>query len=79
MLFALLSTDAHPVGIRRRSNPDGIENPKSRTMAIFAQHGKRYVDVVCGRRIAEALKSLNRLKKCKTFCRFAQNFASRGL
>jgi len=77
MLSDLLSTAAHPVRIGKQANPDQIDNPKGRLTAIFKLHGKRYVDVQYARRIAQALNSLNRLKKCKTFRRFAEKIMGR--
>jgi hypothetical protein len=74
LLSALLSTDSHPVPARklRQRNPDRIDDPKGRIMSVFKQHGRIYVDLVVARRIAAALNSLDRLKRCDSFSRFAE-------
>lgn len=72
MLSNILSTPARPVRLGRQKSPDRIPNPKGRMMTIFKQHGKRYVDTVYARRLANALTTLNRLRRCPTFCRFAE-------
>ena len=79
MLSNILSTPAHPVRLGRQKNPDRIQNPKGRMMAIFKQHGKRYVDTVYARRFADALTTLNRLRRCPTFCRFAEKVTGRKI
>ncbi len=79
MLSDVLSTAEHPVRIEKQRKPDRIDNPKGRLTAIFKRHGKRYVDVQYAPRIARALTTLNRLKKCKTFRRFVDRIVSREL
>jgi len=80
MLSDLLSTDVRPVRIGSQANPDRIPNPKGRMMSFFREHRNwSYGDVVYARRIAETLNSLKRLKKCKTFRRFAENVVGREL
>ena len=79
MLSNILSTPAHPVRLGRQKSPDRVSNPKGRMMTIFKQHGKRYVDTIYARRFANALTTLNRLRRCPTFCRFAEKVTGREI
>jgi hypothetical protein len=74
LLSALLSTDSHPVPARKlkQRNPERVDDPKGRMISVFKQHGRTYVDLVVARRIATALNSLDRLKRCDSFSRFAE-------
>jgi hypothetical protein len=79
MLSDILSTPAHPVRLPRQKNPDRIANPKGRMMTVFKQHRKRYVDTVYARRFANALTTLTRLRRCPTFCRFAEKVTGKEI
>ncbi len=73
MLSKVLSTDAHPVRIRRQRDPDRMQNPKSVMTRLFKQHrGLKYVDVEWARRFAQSLQDLTQLRRCSIFRRFAE-------
>jgi hypothetical protein len=71
-IAALLSTDAHPVKIRKVSKPDQVQNPKSAIMKLFREHrGWRYEDHVHAIRILSSLETnLKSLRRSPTFSRF---------
>ena len=77
LLSRMLSRAAHPVRVRSPKNPDRITNPKGAMIALFAKHGRRYVDATLGREFAQSLTGLSRLRKCKTFRRFEQKLTGR--
>ena len=77
LLSAVLSTPSHPVRVRKQRNPDRLDNPKGRMMALFQEHGKQYVDVRYARPFANALNDLNHLLECRTFRRFAEKVTGR--
>ncbi len=73
---AVLSSPAHPVAIHRRRKVDQIPNPKSVLNNIFKEHkGRRYVDRIHAEQIVKAMPDLNRLRRVKTFHRFALKVA----
>ena len=73
MLSAVLSTAAHPVRVGSQRNPDRMQNPKGTMTSLFRQHrGWRYVDVQHATEFARCLQNLNRLLRCATFRRFAE-------
>ena len=73
MLSCVLSTDQHPVRVQPPGRPDRIPNPKGTMTTLFRQHrGWRYVDLQFARDFARCLTALNRLRRCRTFKRFAQ-------
>ena len=67
----VLSTDAHPVKIKRRRKVDQIQNPKAALNNLFKEHrGRRYVDRVHAKQIVESMIDLKRLQKVDSFLRF---------
>lgn len=73
----VLSRTTHPVSIGRQNNPDRLGNPKGRMGSLVKQNtGRLYVDLEFGPRFARELQDLNRLKRCKTFQRFAKKIAA---
>lgn len=79
LLSVLLSRETRPVRVPRQKKPDRINNPKGRMMTLFREHGATYVDVQNARRIAEELESLDRLRRCPTFRRFAERVVGRPI
>ena len=73
MLSNVLSTEAHPVRVGSQRNPHRMQNPKGTMTSLFRQHrGWRYVDVQHATEFARCLQNLNRLLRCATFRRFAE-------
>jgi hypothetical protein len=72
-LSAFLSSDAHPVRIKRYKNPESTKDPKSALVTLFRQSGyRRYIDYVHAIRIVRLMPDLGRLRTTSTFCRFEQ-------
>ncbi len=72
-LASFLSTDAHPVRIRRTRKPESVKDPKARLKDIFRKSGHRirdYVDRTHALKIVQCLTDLQRLETCATFLRF---------
>jgi len=80
LLSLVLSTPAHPVKIPRQTTPHRLKNPKGTMITVFRKYGgKRYVDVLYARRLADGLQDLSRLKRCATFARFAEKVAGKKI
>ena len=79
LIAKVLSTDAHPVRIPPQRHPDRMPNPKGAMITLFRKHGKRYVDTLYARSLATNLSDIQRLKKCPTFCRFAEKLTGYAL
>ncbi len=80
MLSSVLSTSAHPVNVARQGNPDRMPNPKGKMTSLFRQHrGWRYVDIQHAAAFARCLQDLTHLRRCATFCRFAERVTGRAL
>lgn len=79
LIAKVLSTDAHPRHIRAQKHPDRLSNPKGVMITLFRQHGKNYVDTLYARSFATCLSDINRLKRCPTFCRFAEKLTGYAL
>jgi len=76
MISRLLSRPTHPVRCPKQRSPDRDGSPKSTMMRLFKElAGASYVDVIYAKRIANEIQSLNKVKKCKTFKRFALKLA----
>lgn len=74
-LSAFLSTDAHPVSIKRCKDPELIKDPKSALVTLFKQSGartRRYIDYDHAIRIVRLMPDLGRLRTTATFGRFEQ-------
>jgi hypothetical protein len=73
MLSSVLSTPTHPVRVGRQGKPHRMANPKGTMSSLFRQHrGRRYVDIEQATEFARYLQSLTHLRRCVTFCRFAE-------
>jgi hypothetical protein len=72
LIAKVLSTDAHPIRVPSQRHPNRMPNPKGAMITLFRKHGKRYVDTLYARSFATSLSDIQRLKKCPTFCRFAE-------
>lgn len=80
MLSRVLSTDAHPVRIRKQLAPHRMPNPKGTMTTLFKQNrGWRYVDVQTAPHFARGLQDLTRLRRCQTFCRFAVKVTGKAI
>lgn len=80
MLSSVLSTGEHPVRVGRQGNPHRMANPKGTMSSLFKQHrGWRYVDVQHAAAFARCLQDLSHLRRCATFCRFAERVTGRPL
>lgn len=76
MLSRMLSRPTHKVDFPKQSHPDRAANPKGTMMSLVKSlAGETYVDVQFAPRFAKSLDSLNKLKRCKTFKRFAMKVA----
>ncbi len=72
MLSRLLSRPTHKIDFPKQNRPDRSANPKGTMTSIVKKlAGETYVDVQFAPRFAKSLDSLNKLKRCKTFKRFA--------
>ncbi len=72
MLSRMLSRPTHKVDFPKQNHPDRDRNPKGKMMSLVKElAGETYVDVQFAPRFAKNLESLNKLKKCTTFKRFA--------
>ena len=74
LLSSVLSTEAHAVRVgSQRRTPHRMQNPKGTMTSLFRQHrGWRYVDVQHATAFARCLQNLDRLLRCATFRRFAE-------
>ena len=73
MLSAVLSRKTHPVLVRPQKKPHRMANPKSTMNNLFDQHrGRTYVDLEFADQFALHLRTLDHLRRCDTFRRFAQ-------
>ena len=79
LLSSQLSRPAHPVKVKIPANPHRLRNAKGVLMRLFKQHGGEYRDVVLARQLAAKLDSLNRLRRCATFRRFAESVSGQRL
>jgi hypothetical protein len=79
LLSKVLLTDAHPRRIAHQRHPDRLPNPKSTMIKLFRKHGKIYADTSYARSFATCLSDINRLKKCRTFRRFAEKLTGYAL
>jgi hypothetical protein len=70
---------AHPVKARPPANPDRIRNVKGAMIRLFRQHGHTYSDVAWARRLATNLENLKKLRRCRTFKRFAERVTGNAL
>lgn len=72
-LSAFLSSDAHPVRIKRYKNSELAKDPKSALVTLFRQSiYRRYIDYDHAIRIVRRMPDLARLRTTSTFCRFEQ-------
>lgn len=72
MLSEVLSRDTHKVKLKKQRRPDQEKDPKAKMRKLFKQQaGLTYVDTTHARKFADNLTSLNKLRGCKTFLRFA--------
>lgn len=77
MLSELLSRPAHKVNVPKQNRPDRNPDPKGTMTSLMRQlAGVTYVDVQLAPQFARHLVSLNKLKKCRTFKRFAMKVAN---
>jgi hypothetical protein len=77
MLSELLSRPAHKVSVPKQNRPDRNPDPKGTMTSLMRKlAGVNYVDVQFAPRFASHLVSLNKLKKCSTFKRFAMKVAN---
>jgi hypothetical protein len=80
MLSSVLSTATHPVRVGRQGRPDRMANPKGAMTRLFRQHrGRQYVDIQHATEFARCLQDLTHLRRCVTFCRFAERVTGRAL
>jgi hypothetical protein len=73
----VLSTAAHPVDyIKREKKPERLQNPKKILSGYFYEaKGFPYSDLTHAKQIVERIPDFKRLRKCKTFARFALKVA----
>jgi hypothetical protein len=77
MLSELLSRPAHKVNVPKQNRPDRNLDPTGTMTSLMRQlAGVTYVDVQLAPQFARHLVSLNKLKKCPTFKRFAMKVAN---
>ena len=70
-ITSVLSSETHPISIRRRRKVHQITNPKSVLNNLFKEHrGRRYVDLYHAKQIVIAIPDLSRLRKLDSFRRF---------
>ena len=77
-LSSVLSRPSYSVRVKRFRHPEAVRNPKARLTDLFRQHlGRswRYNDRRHAPEITRAMPDLTRLKRCKTFVRFALKVA----
>jgi len=72
LLSAILTRPTHPKKVKLPANPHRISNVKGAMIRLFRQHGHTYVDVTWASRLAANLEDLKKLRRCKTFRRFAE-------
>ncbi len=76
LISRILSRPTYKANVPRQSKPEQYQNPKGTMTSLFKQYGGQvYGDVQFAKRFANALTSLNRLGRCKTFKRFALKIA----
>ena len=74
-ISAFLSTDAHPIKVKRYKKTGSIPDPKSALIQLFGKSGsriRRYVDYEHAIKIVRLLPDLNRLRDSESFRRFEE-------
>jgi hypothetical protein len=79
LLSRQLSRPTHKVKVKTPANPHRLNNAKGVLMRLFKKHGGEYRDVTLARQLAANLESLNRLRRCATFSRFAERVCGRPI
>ncbi|MEJ7860533.1 MAG: DUF4276 family protein [Pyrinomonadaceae bacterium] len=75
-ISAVLSRPHRAVRIRREQRPERVRNPKARLIKYFEENvGKPYDDRVHAKQIVQNIANTNRLRRCRTFVRFALKVA----
>lgn len=74
-ISAVLSRPTREVRIRRERHPERVRNPKVRIRKYFDENGKIYDELVHAKQIAQNIANTNRLRRCRTFVRFALKVA----
>jgi hypothetical protein len=77
-LTAFLSTNAHPVRVRRTKQPESLSDPKAALIDLFRRSGSRfprYVDRDHAIQIIRRLPDLARLRRSESFCRFEEKIS----
>jgi hypothetical protein len=68
----VLSTPEHSVKVKDEKKPEQVRNPKKRLTKIFKEHiGQPYNDMIHAERIVRKLQDFTRIRRSKTFVRFA--------
>lgn len=68
----VLSRPTHKVRVPKVRRPEELKNPKKRLHRIYKEFsGRDYTDRVDAIKIVKEMHDLNKIRKCKTFVRFA--------
>ncbi len=74
MLSRVLSRRTHPELVSPQKNPHRLPDPRGTMKNLFDQHGGwTYVDLEFANKFARHLQTLDNLRRCDTFRRFAQH------
>lgn len=75
-ISAVLSRPTREVRIGRVQYPERVRNPKAALNRLFQENtGRPYSDLVHAKQIVRHIADTNRLRRCKTFVRFALEVA----
>ena len=75
-LATVIGSKEHPVRVPREKKPEENPNPKGKLRRLFEEHGRQYSEFVHAKQIVEALPNLKRIKRCRSFVRFALKAAN---